>query len=156
MKIQNIDLEQVRTKAEEYYRNKDFYCSEAVVKTMLETFDNSMSLDVIKAASGFPVGIGGSGCTCGAISGGIISIGLFFGRSVAKDISVNKAMALSAQLYNKFIDAHRVSCCKILIKGFEHGSEKHMKQCISFTGEMAYETAKIISENWNEQKLISK
>ena len=28
----------------------------------------------------------------------------------------------------------------------EKGSKEHMEQCIAFTGEMAYETAKIILE----------
>jgi C_GCAxxG_C_C family probable redox protein len=41
-------------------------------------------------ASGFPVGIGGSGCTCGAIAGGVMAIGMFFGRTSPKDQKVNK------------------------------------------------------------------
>ena len=35
-------------------------------------------------ASGFPVGIGGSGCTCGAIAGGIMALGMVFGRKRSK------------------------------------------------------------------------
>ena len=41
-------------------------------------------------ASGFPVGMGGSGCTCGAVVGGIMAIGMFFGRVQAKDSKVQK------------------------------------------------------------------
>lgn len=150
MNNKDIDLDIVRAKAEEYYRSGDFYCSEAVVKTIIETFDDTISLDVVKAASGFPVGIGGAGCTCGAISGGVMSIGLFFGRNEAKDASVGKAMQLSAELYHKFTNNHKISCCKMLTRGLELGSEKHMDQCISFTGEMAYEAAKIIVEHRKE------
>ena len=147
LQYMDIDLEEIRARAEEYYRSGNFYCSEAIVRTIIESFDSTIDLSVVKAASGFPVGIGGSGCTCGAISGGVIAIGLFFGRSEGKDPAVNKAMELSAQLYKKFTNAHKISCCKILVKGLELGSDKHMQQCISLTGEMAYETAKIISEN---------
>jgi C_GCAxxG_C_C family probable redox protein len=53
--------------AEEYYRSGDFYCSEAIVKTIKDEFQLPIPDAIIAAASGFPVGMGGSGCTCGAV-----------------------------------------------------------------------------------------
>ena len=142
-----VDLERIRKIAEDYYRNGDFYCSEAVVKTIIDEFQIDVSEDVIKMASGFPVGMGGMGCTCGALTGGVMAIGLVYGRSQGKDPKVNKAMELSAKLYQIFCERHKVSCCKVLTRGMEKGSPEHMEQCIAFTGEMAYEAAKIIAEN---------
>lgn len=143
----DVDLERIRKIAEDYYRNGDFYCSEAVVKTIIDEFQIDISEDVIKMASGFPVGMGGMGCTCGALTGGVMAIGLVYGRSQGKDPKVNKAMELSAKLYQIFCERHKVSCCKVLTRGMEKGSPEHMQQCIAFTGEMAYEAAKIIAEN---------
>lgn len=143
----DVDLERIRKIAEDYYRNGDFYCSEAVVKTIIDEFQIDVSEDVIKMASGFPVGMGGMGCTCGALTGGVMAIGLVYGRSQGKDPKVNKAMELSAKLYQIFCERHKVSCCKVLTRGMEKGSPEHMEQCIAFTGEMAYEAAKIIAEN---------
>lgn len=143
----DVDLERIRKIAEDYYRNGDFYCSEAVVKTIIDEFQIDISEDVIKMASGFPVGMGGMGCTCGALTGGVMAIGLVYGRSQGKDPKVNKAMELSAKLYQIFCERHKVSCCKVLTRGMEKGSPEHMEQCIAFTGEMAYEAAKIIAEN---------
>ena len=143
----DVDLERIRKIAEDYYRNGDFYCSEAVVKTIIDEFQIDVSEDVIKMASGFPVGMGGMGCTCGALTGGVMAIGLVYGRSQGKDPKVNKAMELSAKLYQIFCESHKVSCCKVLTRGMEKGSPEHMEQCIAFTGEMAYEAAKIIAEN---------
>ena len=143
----DVDLERIRKIAEDYYRNGDFYCSEAVVKTIIDEFQIDVSEDVIKMASGFPVGMGGMGCTCGALTGGVMVIGLVYGRSQGKDPKVNKAMELSAKLYQIFCERHKVSCCKVLTRGMEKGSPEHMEQCIAFTGEMAYEAAKIIAEN---------
>lgn len=143
----DVDLERIRKIAEDYYRNGDFYCSEAVVKTIMDEFQIDVSEDVIKMASGFPVGMGGMGCTCGALTGGVMAIGLVYGRSQGKDPKVNKAMELSAKLYQIFCERHKVSCCKVLTRGMEKGSPEHMEQCIAFTGEMAYEAAKIIAEN---------
>ena len=142
----DVDLERIRKIAEDYYRNGDFYCSEAVVKTIIDEFQIDVSEDVIKMASGFPVGMGGMGCTCGALTGGVMAIGLVYGRSQGKDPKVNKAMELSAKLYQIFCERHKVSCCKVLTRGMEKGSPEHMEQCIAFTGEMAYEAAKIIAE----------
>ena len=143
----DVDLERIRKIAEDYYRNGDFYCSEAVVKTIIDEFQIDVSEDVIKMASGFPVGMGGMGCTCGALTGGVMAIGLVYGRSQGKDPKVNKAMELSAKLYQIFCERHKVSCCKVLTRGMEKGSPEHMEQCIAFTGEMAYEAAKSIAEN---------
>ena len=140
------DLDQIRARAEEYYRKGEFYCSEAVVKTVVEELGIDAPAEAVKMASGFPVGMGGMGCTCGALTGGILTIGLVYGRTEGKDPSVDRAMALSAKLYQIFCQRHKVSCCKVLTKGMEKGSKEHMEQCIAFTGEMAYETAKIILE----------
>lgn len=100
-------------------------------------------------ASGFPVGIGGSKCVCGAVSGGIISLGYFFGRSNPKDKQVNKTLELADELQQSFKENHKVLCCRVLTKDMEMGSDVHMKQCIEFTGEIARKTAEIITRELN-------
>lgn len=144
-----IDLHKIKTTAENYYRNGDYYCSEAIVKTIKDKFGLPVSDDVIAMASGFPVGIGGSGCTCGAVVGGIMALGLFFGRTEPKDTKVNKTMALSKELHDTFKGKHKNLCCRVLTKGMTLGSPEHMEQCISLTGEVAEETAKIIARELN-------
>jgi C_GCAxxG_C_C family probable redox protein len=130
--------------AEEYYRSGDFYCSEAIVKTIKDEFQLPIPDAIIAAASGFPVGMGGSGCTCGAVAGGIISLGLFFGRTQPKDEKVNHTMALANELHNGFKKSHKSLCCRVLTKDMKLGSLEHMEQCISFTGEVAEKVARMI------------
>jgi C_GCAxxG_C_C family probable redox protein len=144
-----ISLSKIRTQAENYYRNGDFYCSEAIVKTIKDEFELTVTDDIIKMASGFPVGMGGSGCTCGAVAGGVMAIGMFFGRTEAKDPKVAKTMALANELHNIFKERHKNLCCRILTKGMVLGSQEHMEQCISFTGEVAEEAARIIARELN-------
>lgn len=143
--MKNIDLNKVRETAEEYYRRGEYYCSEAVVKTIKDTFELDFSDDVIKMASGFPVGIGGSGCTCGAVSGGVMALGMVFGRSDAKDPKVMKTMKLSAELHERFRQKRKFVCCKILTKGMDFGKKEHLEQCIAITGEVAEIVADIIA-----------
>ncbi|MCR1934999.1 C-GCAxxG-C-C family protein [Clostridium tepidum] len=145
--MSNIDFDKIRKVAEDYYRNGDFYCSEAVVKTIRDEFKIEVSDDAIAMASGFPVGIGGSGCTCGAIAGGIMALGLVFGRKKAKDPAVSKSMELSKKLHDDFKKEHKSLCCRFLTKDMKLGSKEHMDQCIAFTGEVAEKVARIIVEN---------
>lgn len=139
-----VNLESIKTTAETYYKNGDFYCSEAVVKTIKDAFELDYSDDVVKLASGFPVGIGGSGCVCGAIAGGVMALGMVFGRSAAKNKAVDKTMRLSKELHDRFKDAHKFTCCRALTKGMSLGSDIHMRQCVALTGEVAAHTASII------------
>jgi C_GCAxxG_C_C family probable redox protein len=139
-----IDLVKIRDTAEAYYRSGDYYCSEAVVKTIKDAFDLQVPDSVVAMASGFPIGMGGAGCTCGAVNGGIMTLGLFFGRTRPKDNKVIKAMELARELHDTFRKRHRSLCCRTLTKFMILGSRKQMEQCISFTGEVAEETARII------------
>lgn len=136
--------DRIRKKAGDYYQQGDYFCSEAIVRTIRDEFKLDVPDDIIKMASGFPVGMGGSGCTCGALVGGIMALGLFFGRSEPGSKKVDHTMALSKELHNYFIAQHKSTCCRVLTKGMELGSPVHMEQCIAFTGELAAKTAEII------------
>lgn len=139
------DLQKMRQKAESYYMAGDFYCSETVLKVIFENFETELSEDIVSLASAFPHGVGGSGCICGALVGGTMAIGMFFGRSVAKeDGKVKKAMELSNELHNLFKKKHRAACCRVLTKNIKHGSPEHIQQCARLAGEVTEETAKII------------
>lgn len=152
MKKSNIDINKIREKAESYYRNGDFFCSEAIVKTIKDEFELPISDEIIAAASGFPVGVGRAGCMCGAVSGGVMALGLVFGRKEPKDPKVTKTMELTKELHEKFRNNHKSLCCRILTKGLDMGAGEHKKQCIAFTGEVAEEVAKIIVRELSLEK----
>ena len=140
-----IDIKALKEEAEQLYLQGDYYCSEAIVSVIRRYFAPDMPEQAIAMASGFPVGIGGSMCTCGAVSGGVIALGYFFGRTKPKDSKVKKSMALSKELHDYFKDNHKVLCCKIHTKGIKLGSKDHMAKCAMFTGEIAAKTAEIIA-----------
>ena len=144
-----VDIRKIRETAEAYYRNKQFYCSEAIVKTINDMFGLGYPDSIIAAASGFPIGIGGAGCTCGAISGGVIALGMAFGRTKPGDEKVKRCMELSRELHDLFSSRHGCLCCRVHTAGMVLGSSQQMEQCIAFTGEVAEETAKIILREMN-------
>lgn len=142
---QSINPQRIRRIAEAYYSTWDFYCSEAIVKTISDEFETGWPAEIVAAASGFPVGFGGAGCTCGALSGGVLAIGMFFGRTTPKDPRSETALALSRRLHEYFISRRHSVCCRKLTRDMVMGSPTHMAQCIAITGEIAAETARLIA-----------
>jgi C_GCAxxG_C_C family probable redox protein len=139
------DLQKLREKAESYYMAGDFCCSETVLKVIFEDFDTELPENIVSLASAFRSGVGGSGCICGALVGGAMALGMFFGRGTAKEEdNVKKAMELSNELHNLFKKKHKVPCCRVLTKGVTRGSPEQKQQCARFVGDVAEETAKII------------
>jgi len=140
-----INIQKIKADAEKHYSEDEYYCSEAIVSSFKANLDDNIPLEAIAMASGFPVGIGGSKCLCGAIAGGVMCLGYFFGRVKPKDSKTEKVMALANELIGSFTTNHRVACCKILTKGMELGSAVHIQQCVNFTGEVAKKTAEIVA-----------
>lgn len=69
------------------YATEGFLCSESVLLAISELLSIRSEL-VPKIATGFGAGIGGQGEVCGAVSGGIMGLGLKFGRNEAKEKGV--------------------------------------------------------------------
>jgi len=143
--VDKINVSEIRKTAEDYYENGDFYCSESIIKTLKDVFKPEVGDEVVALASGFPVGMGKAGCTCGAVVGAQMSLGLIFGRQKAKGKEVERTMALSKEVHDIFRSENKTLCCRILTKDMKLGSKVHMKQCVRFTGDMAEATAKIIA-----------
>lgn len=144
----SFSVEQVRQDAETYFQKGNYYCSEAIVASVRDNISPEMPEELIAAASGFPVGVGRSKCMCGAVSGGVISLGYVFGRtgpSTPADPKSVKTMELANELQQAFRDSHRVLCCSVQTKGMDMASGEHKAQCVAFTGEMAAKTAEIIA-----------
>lgn len=144
-----VSINKIKNDAEELYRKGDFFCSEAIVYSIKNNFEVDMPDEMVAMASGFPVGIGKSKCVCGAVSGGVMCIGYFFGRTKGGDPKVTRTLELANELQESFKNNHKVLCCRILTKGMDMGSFEHKEQCIAFTGEIAEKTAEIIVRELN-------
>lgn len=72
----NIDMQALRNDAVEIF-NHGFACSESVIYAIKKHFDLDLSDDAIAMSSGFPWGLGGGGCICGALAGSTMCIGYF-------------------------------------------------------------------------------
>ena len=140
-----VSVAKIAKDAEDLFRG-GFFCSEAVVSSIRSNFEMDVPEEVIAMASGFPIGIGRFKCLCGAVSGGVMAIGLVFGRTVQKDPQVEQTLLLSKELHDWFKEANgkNALCCRILTKEFDMGAGEHKEQCIRFTGLVAGKVAEMI------------
>jgi C_GCAxxG_C_C family probable redox protein len=135
-----------RQKAEEFYRSGQFLCSEAVFLVTNEYLGRPVPDEMVKLASGFPVGMGTAGCTCGALAGGVMALGLKYGRTepAAKEPGMFEA---AKELHDRFKARRKSTCCRVLIHGLEFGGPVHIRQCIAITGEVAADVIRILESD---------
>ncbi len=124
--------------------NQGFACSESIIYAIKKNFELEMSDDAIAMSSGFPWGLGGGGCICGALAGGTMCIGYFFGRKTPGDPKINKCFELTKELHDFFRETCGGTCCRILTKGKEKNSPERKEQCTKFVAATVKKTAEII------------
>ncbi|MGL5479207.1 MAG: C-GCAxxG-C-C family protein [Clostridium sp.] len=140
-------VEEIRKIAEGYFERGEFFCSEAVVKTINDALGKPFSDDVTKLASGFPVGIGKSGCLCGAVSGGVMALGMVYGRSHLEPMN-DKMFEESKALHDHIREMYKSTCCRVMTKDFkEFNSPERKAHCIKITGEVAAYVANRLIED---------
>ncbi len=137
---------EAREKAEELYRSGQFLCSEAVFLVANEYLGRPVPAEMVKLASGFPVGMGKAGCTCGALAGGVMALGLKYGRT--EPAAKTPGMFESAkELHDRFLARRKSTCCRVLIRKFEFGCPEHIAQCIAITGEVAADVIRLMEQD---------
>lgn len=137
-------IEDARQKAEEMYRSGQFLCSEAVFLVGNEFLGRPVPDETVRMASGFPVGIGMAKCVCGALSGGVMALGLKYGRTSAR-AEMPGMFEAAKELHDRFKARRQHVCCSTLIKKFEFGSPEHLEQCIAITGEVAADVIDLLA-----------
>lgn len=139
----NVDMMKLQNDAVDIFQS-GFACSESIIYAIKKNFELDLSDDAIAMSSGFPWGLGGGGCICGALAGGTMCLGYFFGRRVAGDSKVKKCFALSNELHDFFKESYGACCCRYLTKGKEKQSPERKAQCTNFVAGTVRKTAEII------------
>lgn len=149
----NIGVKEISPRAVQQAAERNFkagyYCCESLMYTIREEFKLDVPEAVIAMSSGMAVGAGKSGCVCGAFNGGVLAIGMMFGRT-EQNGPTNPKSVHTMKLVNELHDwfkAHNgknVICCRALTREFNMGQGEHKEQCIFFTGLCAYKVAEII------------
>lgn len=94
-----------------------------------------VSEELQAACSGFHSGIGKSGCLCGALTGGVMALGL---KGCGKS---------SGMLVESFKGAFGTTCCRRLSHDYEWMSEEHQGNCRRITVATAGLVREVLEEN---------
>lgn len=148
IRAKEVSLKKLQKDAEDNFRG-GYFCCEALVAAVRSNFDLDVPEEIVAAVSGMAVGIGRSGCTCGALNGGVAALGLFFGRTEPngpQDPKVSRCMALTHELHDWFkaSNGKNAICCRVLTREFDMGKGEHKEQCIRFTGLCAWKVGEIV------------
>lgn len=141
--IKKINMELLQADAIEIF-NSGYACSESVIFAIRKHFEIDLSDDAIAMSSGFPWGLGGGGCICGALAGGTMCLGYFFGRRTPGDPTIQKCFTLTNELHDSFKKTCGSTCCRVLTKGKEKNSPERKSQCTQFVSDTVRITASII------------
>jgi C_GCAxxG_C_C family probable redox protein len=105
-----------------------FNCAQSV----LSSFSSALGLDektASKIACGFGAGMGRQQEVCGAVTGGIMAIGLKFGNISGDDReSKEKTYALTRELIDRFTQERGSCSCRKLLNGCDLSTEKGQKE----------------------------
>lgn len=121
----------VALEAEGLYRSGRMHCAEAVLAAIKNNFAPELPDEVVQMAAGFGGG-SGSGCICGAVSGGTIALGLVL-KTDKKRISAN-----TRELHKWFKEQYGATCCKIV-------TQKGKGGCAILTGTVAGKVAELLA-----------
>ncbi len=132
-------LNKVEKDAEELFRSGTYFCSEAVLQTINELLGMPYDANVVKLASGFPIGMGKAQCLCGAVSGGQMALGIVYGRVEGQQMQ-DEMFDISKKLHDYIKDEYKSLCCRVITKkwkGDDFKSQERKKHCITITGNVA-------------------
>ena len=142
--VDHVEYQKIVDDALDIFHN-GFACSESVMYALRKNFGwEELSDDVIAMTSGFPWGLGGAGCLCGAVASGSISLGYMFGRRTP-----GEPVTRCHQLTNEFADAVRekfgATCCGKLIAEFpDRDAAPRKAKCSEIVSFCARTAAEII------------
>jgi len=141
-------LEPVVALSLRYFRN-GLYCSEAILKAFNEIYQLGFPDNFYKIATGFGSGLGESGCTCGAVTSGVMVLGLIAGRNKSYESERMVYLAVN-ELHRRFKEENKAICCRVLTKNVKWNSAEHKIVCENYVMSAAKITDEIIRKNLHE------
>jgi len=121
MKQKNVPCEKAVKRFLEGYN-----CAQSVLSTVFEHWNGENEL-IPKIATAFGGGIGRCGSICGALTGGIMAIGIKYGTNEPFLEKRLKAYELAQKLYKRFERQHGSVLCRELI-GYDLSNPEELEK----------------------------
>ncbi len=148
-----MDINNVKAKAEKCFAEDGLFCAESVLVTLAEEMAVESPL-IPRIATGFCGGISRTRGLCGAVAGGVMVLGIAYGRDSAEQ-SQEKVYAKVQQFMRAFEDEYKSTNC-LELTGCDLSTEEgrqafadtgiKLERCTRFTGGAAALVAEIIND----------
>ncbi len=144
-------LNRIRQHAERLYHSRKYMCAESVLVAVNEGLGGGLDESrAVSLAAPFSIGIGGGGCLCGALSGGIMATGLFLGNGDAYRYR-KRSRRFARLLHDRFKQQFGSTCCRVLCRKVKHDRRMHFQHCADMTADTAVMVARLILEQQPER-----
>jgi C_GCAxxG_C_C family probable redox protein len=131
-------IELVSRRAENLFKDLKLCCSESLLLVLNHGFDGGLSsLQAKQLGAGFCGGMGEAGCTCGALSGALMGLGLLIGPHAKNGMSKKKSRQIARKMHDRFYEKFSSTCCRVLIKDFDRKSKARSQFCSNLTATAA-------------------
>jgi len=119
-------------------------CAESVLRGVC--FAQGVDLDdqAKRMATPFGGGVGRSEDICGALTGGVLAIGVDIGRTAPTEDRL-KSYEAARRLYKQFLERFGSTCCRVLNKS-DFTSPEHRGRCGEFVSEATRLSIQILRE----------
>jgi C_GCAxxG_C_C family probable redox protein len=135
----------IKLRTQNLFLTKQLMCAESVLTVLNLVLGGGLEPETaVRLTSGLPEGLGGSGCTCGSLTGGVLALGIFLGRSGPGFRNGKPAMSSAKVLHSQFKDRFGTTCCRVLTKDLKWGAKEHFQKCSLRAGFSAEMSARLI------------
>lgn len=142
--------EAAESRASKLYES-GYWCAESVFKTVNEIAGQPLPPTATRVASGFCEGFGGSRCTCGALAGAVMSVGLLSGRE-GPDDAWEPSYDAAGELRRRFeADQDATTCDEIVARIGDMDLPARWAHCAGLVGRNARWVVEIAErQDWLE------
>ncbi len=111
-----------------------YWCGESVLKAVNEVVREPMPPEIVRLASGFCEGFGGSRCTCGALAGAVMAAGLLCGREEPTD-AWEPSYEAAGELRRRFVAEEGAGTCDEVVSSVgDMDSPERWAHCADLVG----------------------
>ena len=126
-----------------------YWCAESVLKAVNEVAGEPLPPDAMRLTSGFCEGFGGSRCTCGALAGAVMAVGMFCGR-LGPDDPWEPSYEAAGELRRRFVEDQGAGTCDEIVSAIgDMDLPQRWAHCAELVGKCARWVVEIAeAEGW--------
>ncbi len=112
------------------YDKHDLCCSESICCVLSQSFASDLSSrDAVQLGAGYCHGMGGAGCSCGALTGAVAILSFFLGPHGSGGLKKKPFRRCIKEMHDQFRRRFRSTCCRVLSKKVKDDKETWRVSC---------------------------